>query len=449
MAFAVDALGNIRPIGTSISRFGRSFHFLSGAALVGAGFAASAWLVATVAAMHAIVPAPQPGSGPLSNLSLARKHAIVQPAERVVHIAKFSRLRPLAAAGDLALKKGGRLAQSPALIAAFVGQSAPLSIAEAAPTPKPVVVAAATPVAAARLAKDDTVASAPVVAHSVPVAASAASSDRIIVPSKDEVASAEGPALLALAAPPQANSKPQATLGGSPAAPGPVEVASAAMVSPIETDAQSPASTKPFDLVLTDRSDVSIPLPMARPDGLAKRGVAPTEPVLAYARPDAGDDGTDDTPSVRKRLSAPVARNGVAVYDISANIVYLPNGERLEAHSGLGKMRDNPRFVHARNRGPTPPHTYDLTMRESLFHGVEAIRLNPVGGAGNVYNRVGLLAHTYMLGARGDSNGCVSVKDYKRFLAAFKRGQIRQLVVVTNMPDKPASRLASLFSSRS
>jgi hypothetical protein len=112
-------------------------------------------------------------------------------------------------------------------------------------------------------------------------------------------------------------------------------------------------------------------------------------------------------------------------------------------------MRDNPRYVHAKNRGPTPPHTYNLTMRESLFHGVEAIRLNPVGGAGYVYNRVGLLAHTYMLGARGDSNGCVSFKDYKRFLAAFKRGQIRQLVVVTSMPNKPTSTFASLFSSRS
>ena len=111
-------------------------------------------------------------------------------------------------------------------------------------------------------------------------------------------------------------------------------------------------------------------------------------------------------------------------------------------------MRDNPRFVNQKMRGPTPPHTYNLTMRESLFHGVEAIRLTPVQGSEAIFNRVGLLAHTYMLGRNGDSNGCVSFKDYKRFLAAYKRGDIRQLVVVPRLNNKPSSTLASLFSSR-
>jgi hypothetical protein len=37
-------------------------------------------------------------------------------------------------------------------------------------------------------------------------------------------------------------------------------------------------------------------------------------------------------------------------------------------------------------------------LREELFHGVHAIRLNPVGG-GNMFGRDGMLAHTYMLGA--------------------------------------------------
>ena len=92
-------------------------------------------------------------------------------------------------------------------------------------------------------------------------------------------------------------------------------------------------------------------------------------------------------------------------------------------------------------RGATPPHTYRLTMREKLFHGVEAIRLNPVE-PGKIFGRDGLLAHTYMLGPRGNSNGCVSIKDYRRFLAAFKRGEITQLVVVARMPS------SSLFASR-
>lgn len=37
-----------------------------------------------------------------------------------------------------------------------------------------------------------------------------------------------------------------------------------------------------------------------------------------------------------------------AIYDISAHIVYLPSGERLEAHSGFGRMLDDPRYVAQR-----------------------------------------------------------------------------------------------------
>jgi len=47
-----------------------------------------------------------------------------------------------------------------------------------------------------------------------------------------------------------------------------------------------------------------------------------------------------------------------------------------------------------------------------------------------VYGRVGLLAHTFMLGPTGASNGCVSFRDYNRFLDSYLRGEIRQLVVV-------------------
>ena len=47
-------------------------------------------------------------------------------------------------------------------------------------------------------------------------------------------------------------------------------------------------------------------------------------------------------------------------------------------------------------QGVTPPHIYDLTPREALFHGVPALRLNPVGGEDKIFGRTGLLAHTYM-----------------------------------------------------
>lgn len=120
-----------------------------------------------------------------------------------------------------------------------------------------------------------------------------------------------------------------------------------------------------------------------------------------------------------------------AVYDISARMVYLPNGEKLEANSGLGEKMNDLRYVHVRMHGPTPPHIYTLTEREALFHGVRAIRMHPVGGPGRIFGRTGLLVHSYLLGPRGDSNGCVSIKDYDRFLQAFLRGEVKRLVVVS------------------
>jgi hypothetical protein len=127
-----------------------------------------------------------------------------------------------------------------------------------------------------------------------------------------------------------------------------------------------------------------------------------------------------------------------AIYDITAQIVYLPSGERLEAHSGLGEFMDDPRHVNKKNRGATPPNTYALTLRESLFHGVQAIRLTPVSEA-NMFDRDGILAHTYMLGPSGQSNGCVSFRDYPKFLRAYQRGEIDRIVVVPRLASPPAS----------
>ncbi|NKC21944.1 DUF2778 domain-containing protein [Ochrobactrum oryzae] len=183
-----------------------------------------------------------------------------------------------------------------------------------------------------------------------------------------------------------------------------------------------------------------VPLPGAKPSLRRSRMHGKTE--LAYA-PESGAT-EEPRPGLFSPLFNQAARSKVAIYDISAATVYLPSGERLEAHSGLGSMRDNPRYVNQKNRGPTPPHTYDLRMREALFHGVEAIRLTPVDG-NNRYNRDGLLAHTFMLGRRGDSNGCVVFKDYPRFLRAFKRGEFNKMVVVTRIPSSKPARIASLF----
>ena len=131
-----------------------------------------------------------------------------------------------------------------------------------------------------------------------------------------------------------------------------------------------------------------------------------------------------------------------AIYDIAARIVYLPNGRRLEAHSGLGSHMDDARYVNLKRQGPTPPNTYKLVMREEPFHGVRAIRLVPVGD-GNMFGRDGLLAHPYMLGPNGQSNGCVSFSDYPAFLEAYLKGEVERLVVVEHLATAPDSKTAS------
>ncbi|MGH6796483.1 MAG: DUF2778 domain-containing protein [Methylocella sp.] len=151
-----------------------------------------------------------------------------------------------------------------------------------------------------------------------------------------------------------------------------------------------------------------------------------SRPVLAYASPEDGVLG-----SARGVTSNPPPRydRWTAVYDVAAHTVYMPDGTRLEAHSGLGNRLDDPRYINERMRGATPPNVYELRPREQLFHGVQALRLIPVGN-GDLYGRTGLLAHTYMLGQNGDSFGCVSFKNYNAFLQAFQNGEVKRLVVV-------------------
>jgi hypothetical protein len=195
--------------------------------------------------------------------------------------------------------------------------------------------------------------------------------------------------------------------------------------------------------------------------GSAFRGSAPARAVTnervrtaSLAPSDPGEHAT-----MRRVVGAPAAKlapvaapkvaslppdadNDTAIYDIAAHTVYLPNGQRLEAHSGLGSLMDDPRHVDAKDRGPTPPNVYELALREETFHGVRALRLTPVGD-GNMYGRDGMLAHSYMLGPNGQSNGCVSFSDYDAFLNAFLRGDVHRLVVVEHLDTAPTSKTAS------
>jgi hypothetical protein len=181
-----------------------------------------------------------------------------------------------------------------------------------------------------------------------------------------------------------------------------------------------PAPEKPLKLAALPGSGLElgdeVPLPLSRPK-------------LAYARPDF-----DVSPATAPRT---------AVYDIEARTVFMPNGLKLEAHSGYGEFMDDPTSMKRRMRGVTPPNTYNLKFREALFHGVKAIRLNPAD-EDKMFGRDGILAHSYLLGPNGQSHGCVSFRNYPAFLRAFERGEVDRMVVVV----RGGSLMAAQFHGR-
>lgn len=228
----------------------------------------------------------------------------------------------------------------------------------------------------------------------------------------------------------------------------------ARVVEKIADAAKAKRADAPVQLASADPAQI-VPAPEAKPKSFADRAKAavmsitgprqsmveklwgkrePSGGLLAYASADASVTSAIAPKEQNPMLggSAPYERD-TAVYDITAKTVYLPDGTRLEAHSGLGSNLDDPRSSRVRMRGVTPPHIYTLKPREALFHGVPALRLTPIGGENAIYGRDGLLAHTFMLGPNGDSNGCVSFKDYYAFLDAYRNKGIRKLAVLARV----------------
>jgi Protein of unknown function (DUF2778) len=201
----------------------------------------------------------------------------------------------------------------------------------------------------------------------------------------------------------------------------------------------APASPLPSTLPLPPKAPEwsnAFPLPRPRPfkREIARSPVSHAAPQIALS---SSTERNSPQQVHNKSMSLPDPDSRTAIYDISARTVYLPSGEKLEAHSGLGDKLDDPRYVHVKMRGPTPPNDYDLSLRERLFHGVRAIRLNPVDDD-KMFGRDGILAHPYMLGSKGQSNGCVAFKEYPRFLQAFLSGKIERLVVVPDLDTEPS-----------
>ena len=240
-----------------------------------------------------------------------------------------------------------------------------------------------------------------------------------------------------------------AKVAEAPKAAGPAKIADAAKAkrgpeAPTQVALNEPAETarapeaKPKSGLrdMADRAKAAVMSITSRPPMVEKLWGKrePSGGLLAYASADASVTASI-APKEQNPMfgGSPPYDRSTAVYDITAKAVYLPDGTKLEAHSGLGSNLDDPRSARTRMRGVTPPHIYELKPREALFHGVPALRLTPIGGESAIYGRDGLLAHTFMLGPNGDSNGCVSFRDYYAFLDAYRSKGIRKLAVVARI----------------
>jgi hypothetical protein len=196
----------------------------------------------------------------------------------------------------------------------------------------------------------------------------------------------------------------------------------AAPMPPVKLSRNSNATLRDRD---RGRASRDVAAAAEKPTIFEKLFGKPAAVGLAYA-------SAEDVPSEGQNGATGRYDRWTAVYDISAHTVYLPDGTQLEAHSGLGSRLDDARYAAEKNVGVTPPNVYDLEPREAPFHGVRALRLIPQDEA-KVFGRSGLLAHSFMLGPKGDSNGCVSFRDYEAFRQAYDRQLIKRLVVVSRL----------------
>lgn len=436
MAFVTETFGNFNSRSGYASRSKKSFSIRPGTLATGVAVAAFAWIAATLMTTQSMVLSLPGAAAPADNFLAPRASAFIVPPSRAAHPFRYasqttslhgqSRFGSIADA-DVQMKGVGAEAVRLQLAYALAQQTSDMKQAQdvaASIKSGRIEVAAASPEKIDHLRK--------VIAINFATAVQSLSQAKYaaaLMPAAGPLKTTEQPAAVASAAPEIslpaiAEAKPvpakDADIAVAEAVLNVIPVARPARETPVQRAGATSAIARATDSETTTQ---------------------PPSRVMAYADPD--DSSVRKNKPFINPFAAISPGPGTAIYDIEAKTVYLPSGERLEAHSGLGHMRDNPRYVDRKNTGPTPPETYNLTYRESLFHGVQALRLTPASGA-RVYGRDGLLAHTYMLrGGRGESNGCVVFKDYNRFLAAFRRGEIKRLKVVSRM-----SSAASVASAR-
>ncbi|NEI69743.1 DUF2778 domain-containing protein [Rhizobium lusitanum] len=438
MAFVTETFGNFSSRSGYASRSKKSLSIRPGTLATGVAVAAFAWVTATLITTQSMVLSLPGAATSDDNFLTPRASAFIVPQTHMAHSTRYashttslngqSRFGSAAATDrELQAKATGADAVRLQLANALAQQTTDMQQAQnAAASIKSgrVEMAAASPETIDHLRKVIAINFATAVQQLNQVKYTAA-----LMPAAGPVKTTAQPAAVASAAPE-------------------VSLPAIAEAKPLPAkDADIAVAEAVLNVIPVARPARETPVQRANATSAIARATAsdttaqPPSRLMAYADPD--DSSVRKTKPFINPFAAISPGEGTAIYDIEAKTVYLPSGERLEAHSGLGQMRDNPRYVDRKNTGPTPPETYSLTYRESLFHGVQALRLTPSNGA-RIYGRNGLLAHTYMLrGGRGESNGCVVFKDYNRFLAAFKRGEIKRLKVVTRV-----SSAASVASSR-
>ncbi|WP_332302575.1 DUF2778 domain-containing protein [Rhizobium sp. GR12] len=399
MAFSAAAYNGAGVAGSSCLKGGKSFSLGRMSALLGGGAFAGLFAVAAFASLHSIAAASH-GVGQFEKTLVARldsaEMAIDRAAVRDIHVRKFSRLSDHSHGQQKAVRLAGIMPEIGAK--EFGERFGAAANAKGQATVKELAALKPSAIVDSALGRTSEVAY--------------------------QSAASQHPAFEVALARPQIEEEANSLLPDDVPLPSfRPEVAAAETVEPSPRPAAL-AKTDEHPAALASAPAFDAPVP-ARAPQQQRQG---TGGMLAFAKP----DNPVREPSKMDAVPWPDRGNGTAIYDISSGLVHMPNGEKLEAHSGIGKMRDNPDYVHVRMRGSTPPSSYKLTMREARFHGVEAIRLTPESGV-NPHGRDGLLAHTYMLAKRGESNGCVVFRDYSRFLAAFKRGEVKRMVVVPKL----------------
>lgn len=441
MAFSTETHSKGQPSAGSTSRSAKGRKTSRSPVVIGVGLAAIFWVTAGIATVHSFLSQPKLEA---PSLALAERPADVTKAlkrtDRNTPLKDAEIARVRIAAAVAATEEIGLLMLPASMALASVEKSdrmlerresasadpkardmLRLALAEAVAERNAQAIAGLGPESDNHIATGRTVQTASIDPAVLAPAATL---------SAEEAALVSGPAALAYAAPLPA--KDAVALASDPREEPFVELLSEAPAddhSALPDDVPLPSARPKAPASLTQKPDATL-------EKKPKANALPST-MLAYAKPDNPlmSDSDEERPSLFSRRPKLPGR-GVAVYDISAGVVHMPNGETLKASSGRGKYRDNPSYVHIKNRGSTPPNVYSLRMRETRFHGVEAIRMTPVGDA-KMYGRDGFLTHTYLLRVPGDSSGCVVFADYKRFLNAFKRGQVKTLIVVPRMAELP------------